>query len=170
VPASPRRKISRFVVMAMLQAARARRLGLPDPSAYSWGLNRAIFYAAAKLGFKGGGGAQGSGAPSDRPADREWYTLGQDRAQRAPGEGPVYFEIGGETQTPENFERQIATRFGSHGNFLKAWKEASEIVGQYDKDVLDSGPEFFARVYRPRRDELAARWTDEYVRAEAPAD
>jgi hypothetical protein len=47
-------KVTRFVVMAMLQAARAESLGLPRDSAYSWGLNRAIFYAAAKSGFRGG--------------------------------------------------------------------------------------------------------------------
>ncbi|MBC7189152.1 hypothetical protein H5U35_02900, partial [Candidatus Aerophobetes bacterium] len=44
--------IGRFQVMATLQAARAFLLGLPLESAKSWGLNRAIFYAAAKRGFK----------------------------------------------------------------------------------------------------------------------
>ena len=44
--------IGRFQVMAMLQAARAYRLGLPLESSLSWGLNRAIFYAAAKRGFR----------------------------------------------------------------------------------------------------------------------
>ena len=38
--------------MATLQAARAKELGLPIMAAKSWGLNRAIFYAAAKRGFK----------------------------------------------------------------------------------------------------------------------
>ncbi|HUO43055.1 MAG TPA: hypothetical protein VMU35_08765 [Methylomirabilota bacterium] len=46
-------KIGRFQVMAILQAARAKQLGLPINEAKSWGLNRAIFYAAAKRGFKG---------------------------------------------------------------------------------------------------------------------
>jgi len=59
--------------MALLQAARAHVLGLPLESAYSWGLNKAIFYAAAKRGFKGDGGrgigehrssGQGGGSPS----------------------------------------------------------------------------------------------------------
>lgn len=44
--------IGRFQVMAVLQAARAHLLGLPIESAKSFGLNRAIFYAAAKRGFK----------------------------------------------------------------------------------------------------------------------
>ena len=50
--------VGRFQVMATLQAARARILGLSVASAKSWGLNRAIFYAAAKRGFKA---AQGAG-------------------------------------------------------------------------------------------------------------
>jgi hypothetical protein len=54
-------KIGRFQVMAILQAARAEALGLPEDSAYSWGLNRAIFYAAAKRGFRGGTAARAGG-------------------------------------------------------------------------------------------------------------
>lgn len=37
--------VGRFQVMATLQATRAKALGLPLPSAKSWGLNRAIWYA-----------------------------------------------------------------------------------------------------------------------------
>lgn len=47
--------VGRFQVMATLQAARAFVLGMAIDSARSFGLNRAIFYAAAKRGFKGGG-------------------------------------------------------------------------------------------------------------------
>ena len=46
--------VGRFQVMALLQAARAKALGYPLDEAESFGLNRAIFYAAAKRGFKGG--------------------------------------------------------------------------------------------------------------------
>lgn len=45
--------VGRFQVMATLQAARAYVLGMRVASAKSFGLNRAIFYAAAKRGFKG---------------------------------------------------------------------------------------------------------------------
>ena len=45
-------KVGRFQVMAILQAARAMELGFSETRAKSWGLNRAIFYAAAKRGFK----------------------------------------------------------------------------------------------------------------------
>lgn len=45
---SRRYRVSRFQVMAVLQAARASVLGLDLEEAKSWGLNRAMFYAAAK--------------------------------------------------------------------------------------------------------------------------
>jgi len=44
--------VGRFQVMATLQAARAYALGYSLDEAKSFGLNRAIFYAAAKKGFK----------------------------------------------------------------------------------------------------------------------
>jgi len=39
-------------------------------------------------------------------------------------------------------------------------KESLEIVKQYPKEVLVSQKEFFEEVYRPRRDELASKWTE----------
>src|SRR3989442_12894480 len=48
--------VGRFQVMAPLQAARAKTLGLPTASAKSWGLKRAIYYAAANRGSQGGKG------------------------------------------------------------------------------------------------------------------
>src|ERR1051326_3125086 len=53
--------VGRFQVMALLQAARAKALGYPLDEAESFGLNRAIFYAAAKRGFKGGTGSKHPG-------------------------------------------------------------------------------------------------------------
>jgi hypothetical protein len=44
--------VGRFQVMALLQAARAKALGYPLDEAESFGLNRAIFYAAAKGDLK----------------------------------------------------------------------------------------------------------------------
>jgi hypothetical protein len=53
--------VGRFQVMALLQAARAKALGYTLDEAESFGLNRAIFYAAAKRGFKGGTGSKHAG-------------------------------------------------------------------------------------------------------------
>ncbi len=165
MPAPKRRtlKISRFIVMAMLQAARARRLGLPETSAHSWGLNRAIFYAAAKQGFRGTPARTTTGEPAPAAPPEATYQLGDDFAYRDPTSPTLLFTIGGETQTEDVFQRQIAQRFGGEANFRQAWTEATRIVGEYDEELLKSGRQFYSTVYRPRRDELAAQWTARYV-------
>jgi len=151
----------------LLQAARAYLLGLPLESAYSWGLNRAIFIAAAKRGFKGGGGAHGEGGGGARGAKTskgaETYRLGDDMAFKTERNGVLLFTIGGEVQTKEAFERQVKARFGDA--FPTAWKEAIAYVRAFEKDTLLSADGFFRGVYRPRRDELAAKWT---AASEAP--
>ncbi len=160
MPQPPRRPISRFIVMAILQAARARRLGLSLHSAYSWGLNRAIFYAAAKQGFKEGEGRMGEGAAAPGEPSREPYTLGKDFAYRDPTRSGLYFTIGGETQTENEFNRQIAARFGNERNFSRAWTEATAIVDGADLATLESGSRFYEQVYKPRRDSLRSEWSE----------
>jgi len=70
----------------------------------------------------------------------------------------TYFTIGGELQTENDFKRQIEARFGA--KFPEAWKEALQIMNEYPTEVLLSQNRFFGDVYRPRRDELAAKWTE----------
>jgi len=156
-------RVTRFVVMAMLQAARAQSLGLPHDSALSWGLNRAIFYAAAKRGFREAPAQKGEerGAAIEAPPP-EVYRLGDDEAYRDPTAKEVVFTIGGQVQTPERFEQQVAARFGTQQNFRAAWDEAVHIVGDFDRATLQSPGRFYAEVYRPRRDELSDRWTQKY--------
>lgn len=152
--------VRRFQVMALLQAARAFVLGLPLGSAFSWGLNRSIFYAAAKRGFKAGSGG-GTGAVGGRYASSKGgstYFLGDEMAFKKQKGGKLYFTIGGQVQTEEDFKRQIESRFG--GSFEQAWKEALDYVGGFDKDTLRSGTAFFSQVYRPKRDEFAESWTE----------
>jgi hypothetical protein len=170
MPRAPPRTISRFIVMAMLQAARAQRMGLPRDSAYSWGLNRAIFFAAAKQGFRGGGASGGYGKPEGggRPegtggaaeTSRDTYHLGHELAYRDPSHEKLYFTIGGDTQTEKEFERQIVARFHGPANFERAWAEAEAIVAAADPESLESGSEFYSRVYKPGRDALRAKWTE----------
>jgi hypothetical protein len=153
--------------MAMLQAARAEELGLTQESAYSCGLNRAIFFAAAKRGFRGtpstsGGGAKPEGeALPARPA-REPYQLGSEEAYRDPTAKGLLFTIGDTTQTGADFQRQIAARFGTKENFRAAWDEAAQIVKSYDRATLESRRRFFDEVYKPRRDILSATWSQKY--------
>ncbi len=151
--------VGRFQVMATLQAARAFELGLPMDSALSWGLNRAIFYAAAKRGFKGAT-APSSSKPhhtGSKTVSPEEYFLGDEKAYKTPGKGTL-FSIGGKAQTKQDFERQISSRFG--GGFESAWEDALDYVKQFDRKTLLSGEEFFASVYRPKRDEFAEKWTE----------
>ena len=158
--------------MATLQAARAYVLGQPIESAKSFGLNRAIFYAAAKRGFKA--------KPPTKPAELkelviqkkpvpperlqklretfEVFYLGDEMAYSVQQDGRRYFVIGNEVQTPEDFEKQIESRFAGH--FDEAWKEAVELCKSVDKGVLLSQRYFYETVYKPRRDELARKWTE----------
>jgi hypothetical protein len=156
-------RVTRFVVMAVLQAARAQSLGLPHDSALSWGLNRAIFYAAAKQGFRQAPSKPGeeSGRPAAAPPP-ELYRLGEDEAYRDPNARELTFAIGGEAQTVERFEKQVASRFGTKENFRAAWEEAMRIIGEFDQATLESRTRFYEEVYKPRRDELSDAWTQRY--------
>jgi hypothetical protein len=153
--------VGRFQVMAVLQAARAHILGLELDSAKSWGLNRAIFYAAAKRGFKGTKPIKRNRSEiKDKPVHEtpEAYHLGSEVAFKAPqDEGPLYFTIGGKVQTKEEFHRQIKSRFGPA--FDQAWQEAVDYVKSFEESTLLSQTGFFNTVYKPRRDELATKWS-----------
>ena len=158
-------KINRFTVMAMLQAARARVMGLSEDSAYSWGLNRAIWYAAAKRGFSGGGGGSGpgGGGGTGKPKPGKEYHLGRDLAYRGPNRSKLVFTLGGQIQTAAEFREKIASRFGGARNFEKAWKEATKIVSEADEELLQSGETFYSFVYKPRRDDLVKKWAAEFA-------
>jgi len=145
--------------MAILQAARATELGLSNAQAKSWGLNRAIFYAAAKKGFKKTpprSREEISSKPVEKKKDR--YFLGNEMAYAAKKGNRTYFIIGGKLQTESEFEKQIVRRFGVI--FKDAWEESLKIIQEYPKDVLLSHNRFFQQVYRPRRDELASKWSE----------
>jgi len=144
--------------MTVRQAARAYVLGHPLESACSWGLNRAIFIAAAKRGFKGGAGSAGvnaKGKGSSRGSGT--YSLGDDMAFKVERDGVLLFTIGGKVQTKDEFDKRVKSRFG--GTFPEAWKEALAYVKSFDRSTLLSTEDFFRTVYRPARDELAEKWS-----------
>ena len=156
-------RVTRFVVMAVLQAARAHSLGLTRDSAYSWGLNRAIFYAAAKRGFQRR--APNTGEPSLSPGRElvpNLFRLGDEEAIRAPDARETTFTIGDKIQTVQEFERAVGARFGPEENFRAAWEEALRIVAEFDRATLESQRRFYEEVYRPRRDELSDDWSRRY--------
>jgi hypothetical protein len=142
--------------MATLQAARAHALGLSTDSAKSWGLNRAIYYAAAKRGFKEAAGRTPR-RPKGARAVLEHY-LGDDKAYAVKSRGKMLFTIGGEIQRAEDFRKQIEARFA--GTFADAWEEAAAIIARHPREVLESQNGFYMRVYRPRRDVLAGKWNE----------
>ena len=160
--------VGRFQVMATLQAARAFLLGFSLESAKSWGLNRAIFYAAAKRGFKKIPPLEKITVPTLKgkiePALREQivksfkpYTLGDEMAYSVEINRVTYFLIGDRVQTPEDFARQIESRF--RGKFDQAWKQALEHCRKYDQAILKSQRYFYEMVYKPFRDKFAQEWT-----------
>ncbi len=162
--------VGRFQVMATLQAARAYVLGMPMASAKSFGIQRAIFYAAAKRGFSGKGT---KGKPAELVIKNKTIPLkeirkiqktfavtavGDEPAYSVEIDGKKYFVIGNEIKTSADFKKQIEMRFGPA--FKGAWKEAVAICRKYDRGVLLSQRYFYATVYKTRRDELAKKWTE----------
>jgi len=105
--------VGRFQVMATLQAARAYVLGLPLDLSMSWGLNRAIFYATAKRGFKEKVVKERRKGLEEKPLleEKDVYFLGDEMAYKAEDGGTTYFTIGGEMQKVKDFEKQIESRF-----------------------------------------------------------
>lgn len=153
--------VGRFQIMSLLQAARAHILGLPLESAQSWGLNRATFIAAAKRGFKGGGGPGGSGerGPARGTSKAEdTYFLGDDMAYATQRAGVMLFTFGGKVQTKEEFDKRVRARFGK--TYGAAWKEALAYVRGFDKETLLSAEGFFRDVYKPVRDSWAEKYSE----------
>ncbi len=162
--------IGRFQVMATLQAARAYRLGLPMESAKSWGLNRAIFYAAAKKGLFKRKITPREITPPKIPGVEERevreeiaktfqvFNLGDEMGYSVEMEGKRFFVIGDKIQTPQDFHKQIESRFGD--KFPQAWEEALKLVEKFDEGILRSQRYFYELVYKPHRDELARKWTE----------
>ncbi len=153
--------VNRFRVMATLQAARAFILGLTEGEAYSWGLNRAIFHSAAKRGFKGSSAKTGDfrgtkGGPNEERPDI--FRLGDDMAFKEMKNGKMLFTIGGKVQTQGDFEKQIVSRF--NGKFEEAWKDALDLLRNYDEKELLSQSRFYGEVYRPVRDSLVEKWSN----------
>lgn len=155
--------IGRFQVMALLQAARAFVLGLPLEQAKSWGLNRAIFYAAAKRGFRGASQLTREFQEAKRKGEKgpAVFRLGDEMAFTELINGKQYFRMGRKVQTDEDFRRQIEWRFGPI--FDEAWREAIELVSRYDRKTLLSQREFYEKVYRAYRDSLSMKWSNLYL-------
>jgi hypothetical protein len=45
------------------------------------------------------------------------------------------------------------------GSFKDAWEDALDYVRHFPRETLESQGGFYSDVYRPKRDEFAAKWT-----------
>jgi hypothetical protein len=146
-------QLGRFQVMALLQAARYFVLTGDLEKSYSFGLNRAIFYAWAKR----------RGVPV--AASRERVTREVSVERDVEGRTVVYvgdeaaylgrsgwFAMGDQEQTPELFEREVKSKVERVMPFEEAWKLAVEYVKSFDRRTLLSQRDFYERVYLPVRD------------------
>ncbi|TLY01539.1 MAG: hypothetical protein E6K90_01100 [Thaumarchaeota archaeon] len=69
----------------------------------------------------------------------------------------MLFTIGGKVQSEADFKRQVASRFGE--KFSAAWRDALDLLGNYDRDTLLSQNSFYRDVYKPNRDSLVEKWS-----------
>jgi hypothetical protein len=167
-----RAQLSEFYIHAVLQAARAHSLGLDTDSAKSWGLNRAIFYEAAKKGYFGyrarkpddlqkSSSLSGTGQGSRFRKGKNFgvlYEVGNEKAYavQEPYTGGVRFVIGGKVQKPETFDRLISKKFP---NWDLVWAEAKELMSQASPHILKSAHRFHKDIYKARREDLAQKWS-----------
>ena len=149
------KKLGRFQVMALLQAARYYLLTGDKSRAYSFGLNRAIFYAWAK---RRGGAPKTKRRRITKPVEEVKERNGRVIAyvgDEAAFIGPSgWFIIGNEEQKPDDFQREIARRISAVMPFDEAWKRALEYLESFDRNVLLSQREFYEKAYKPVRDKF----------------
>ncbi len=149
----PEKRIGRFQVMALLQAARYYLLTGDYEKALSFGLNRAIFYAWAKRygrGVKAAGREKITGEVKENiEGNKPVVHVGNEVAFMGPS---GYFMIGGKEQTPDDFMREIARRIDPVIPFKEAWRKAIDYVGKFSRETLLDQEKFFKKVYKPVRD------------------
>ncbi|RLG40085.1 MAG: hypothetical protein DRO05_07250 [Thermoproteota archaeon] len=152
------KKLGRFQVMGLLQAARYYVLRGDLKKAKSFGLNRAIFYAWAKRT----GGRVGRRAARARAA-RPLVEAGVKEVRRLEehvGDEVAYlsedgfFSIGDQVQRPEDYDRQIAGKIDPVIPYEQAWEAALRYVSKFPREVLLDQRGFFEKVYKPVRDKF----------------
>ncbi|HIQ10781.1 MAG TPA: hypothetical protein EYH26_02250 [Pyrodictium sp.] len=152
--------IGRFQVMALLQAARYYLIMGDLEKAKSWGLNRAIFYAWAKYY---GPSQQPWRYRLDRLLHRPKLVEGKTEKKCPEGFKEVlgecvqvssrgWFVIGGQEQTPLDFEKQVKMKVQKVLSWDLVWKAALDYVSKFPEWVLKNPQKFYKFVYEPIRD------------------
>lgn len=150
------RKIGRFQIMALLQAARYYLLMKDFEKALSFGLNRAIFYAWAKRTLKTGlSGAKKLKTTQEMPKEKK--KIGEEKVFFLGNEGAYlsehgWFKIGDQEQKPSDFEREVINKIAEVMPFEEAWKIAIDYLKKFNKETLLDQRKFFEEVYKPVRD------------------
>lgn len=146
--------MGRFEVMALLQAARYYLLSGDREKAYSFGLNRAIFYAWAK--HRGRFQAKALKKTAEKKEVRKvkeggkiMIYVGDEGAFISPR---GWFTIGNTEQRPEDFKRQIIPKISSTIPFEKAWEAALNYLRRFSRSTLLDQQKFYEKVYKPVRD------------------
>jgi len=148
------RKLGRFQVMGLLQAARYYLIKGDLERAKSFGLNRAIFYAWAKRYARDrltrGGSRLGAGR--ERPSEVEAEQIGNETAYLS---NNGWFIIGGTEQSPRDYDLQIARRIEAASiPYSEAWKAAIKYLEGFSRDVLLDQQRFYREAYLPVRDKF----------------
>ena len=143
------KKIGRFQVIALLQAARYFILRGDVNKAKSFGLNRAIFYAWAKH-YRVGRAHRGRGSGGDKKRIKFEY-LGDEQAPISPR---GLFVMGDQEQRPEDFDKEVIDKINSIIPFKLAWDAAINYLKRFPERVLLSQQEFFKKVYDPVKDDF----------------
>lgn len=145
--------MGRFEVMALLQAARYYILSKDMKKAFSFGLNRAIFYAWAKrrgrIQIKKTKTKTLKPVKTIKEKEKIMVYVGDEGAFIS---DKGWFTIGNTEQKPEDFERQIIAKINSTIPFEKAWKAAIEYVSNFSRSTLLDQQKFYEKVYKPVRD------------------
>jgi len=151
------RKMGRFQVMALLQAARYYLLMKDFEKALSFGLNRAIFYAWAKRTLKARPSKAKLKTTQEIPGEKK--EMGEEKMFFLGNEGAYlsksgWFKIGTQEQKPSDFEREVIDKIADVMPFEEAWKVAIDYLKKFDKETLLDQRKFFEEVYKPVRDKF----------------
>ncbi len=161
-------RIGRFEVMALLQAARYYVLTGDLDRAKSFGLNRAIFYAWAKYYGPHGKRSQTkiTGRAIARSTSVRDEDLGEDKEKRfaivfgtekVPVSSRGWFEMGGQEQLPEDFDRQIVSKLEVVAPWDEIWRKTIEYVEKFPQHILRDPQKFYKYVYEPVRDSFVEK-------------
>jgi len=152
------KRVGRFQVMGLLQAARYYLLYGDLDKAKSFGLNRAIFYAWAKkrgqVAARKAYGVSVTARPRASSKGKEGVKLVEVAGEEAFQTPSGFFTMGGEEQRPEDYDRQITEKIESVVPYEKAWEAALKYLRKFPKHVLLDPRKFYEKVYKPVRDDF----------------